>query len=141
MSAQHHEDFGRDIHGGGPSDSNFGWVFTVAFLLFGLLPRLHGKPIRPVWLALSGLVLLITLIRPSLLHPANIGWTYLGRLLGRIMNPLITGLLFFLVFTPPALILRWRKKDLLGLARDPDADTYWITRDTSSQTSSMLNQF
>ena len=141
MSVQHHEDFSRDAHGSGPSDSNFGWVFTAVFLLFGLLPTLHGKPIRPVWLVLSGLVLAITLIRPSLLHPANILWTGLGRLLGRIMNPVITGLLFFLVFTPPAFILRWRKKDLLGLAREPDAETYWITRDASGETGSMLNQF
>jgi len=140
MSIQHHENFNRDAHGQGPSDRNFGWVFTAVFLLFGLWPRLHGRPIRPVWLALSGAVLLVTLIRPSLLHPANVLWTGLGRLLGKVMNPVVTGLLFFTVFTPAALILRWRRKDLLALTRDPEAETYWVTR-TESETSSMLNQF
>ncbi len=141
MSIQHHEDFSRDVHGQGPSDRNFGWVFTAAFLFFGLWPRIHGKPIRPLWLALSGAVLLVTLLRPSLLHPANRLWTGIGRLLGKVMNPVITGLLFFTVFTPAALFLRWRRKDLLGLARDPEADTYWVTRTPAPEASSMLNQF
>jgi len=140
MSIQHHEDFSRDVHGQGPSDSGFGWVFTAVFLLFGLWPRIHGKPIRPAWLALSGVVLLVTLVRPSLLHSANLLWTRIGRLLGKVMNPVVTGLLFFAVFTPAALILRWRRRDLLALARDPEAETYWVTR-TASETDSMLNQF
>ena len=141
MSMQHHENFSRDFHGRGPSDSNFGWVFTAAFLLLGLWPRMHGRPIRPIWLALSAAVLLVTLIRPSLLHPANRLWTGLGRLLGKVMNPLVTGLLFFAVFTPAALILRWRRKDLLALALNPEAETYWVTRTTPDEPSSMLNQF
>jgi hypothetical protein len=141
MSTRHHEDFSRDVHGGGPSDSNFGWVFTVAFLVFGLWPAVHHKPIRPIWLGLSAAVLLVTLVRPSLLHPANLLWTRIGRLLGKVMNPVVTGLLFFLVFTPVALVLRWRKKDLLNLARDPEADTYWITRTPNAETGSMSNQF
>ena len=142
MSVQHHEDFSRELHGSGPSDSNFGWVFTAAFLLFGLWPRVHGKPIRPVWLALSALVLLVTLVRPTLLHPANLVWTRLGQLIGKVMNPVMTGLLFFAIFTPTAFIIRWRKKDLLGLARKPNPDdTYWITRETAGEASSMVNQF
>ena len=86
-------------------------------------------------------MLAITLLRPALLHPANRLWTYAGRLLGKVMNPLLTGLLFFTVFTPVAMILRWRKKDLLALARDPDADSYWTTRTAEPAGSSMLDQF
>jgi len=141
MSIQHHEDFSRDVHGQGPSDRNFGWVFTAVFLLIGSLPRLHGRPIRPIWLALSGVVLLVTLFRPAILHPANLAWTGLGRLLGKVMNPVATGLLFFTVFTPVAMILRWRKKDPLTLARDPNAESYWITRSSEEEAGSMINQF
>jgi hypothetical protein len=141
MSVGHHEDFSRGAHGGGASDRNFGWVFTAAFLFFGLWPRVHGRPIRPALLALSALVLILTLLRPSLLHPANAVWTRIGQLLGKVMNPVITALLFFVVFTPPALILRWRKKDLLGLTRDPEAESYWITREPTAESDSMVNQF
>jgi hypothetical protein len=141
MSMQHHEDFSRDAHGSGPSDSNFGWVFTAAFLILGLWPRVHGRPIRSIYLGLSAAMLLVTLVRPALLHPANLLWTRIGRLLGKVMNPIVTGLLFFVVFTPAALILRWRKKDLLSLELNPEADTYWVNRTADGQTGSMLNQF
>lgn len=141
MTSQHHEDFRRTSHGAGPSDRNFGWVFSAAFLVFGLWPRFHGKPLRPVWLGLCAAVLLITLVRPSLLHPANLVWTRIGLLLGKVINPIVTGLLFYLVFTPVALVLQWRGKDLLGLALDSRADSYWIPRTAADESASMTNQF
>ena len=39
---------------------------------------------------------------------------------------MVTGLLFYLVFTPVAIVLRWLGKDHSGLTRDPAATTYWI---------------
>jgi hypothetical protein len=137
-----HEDFSREIHGKGPSDRNFGLVFTVAFLFFGLWPLRHGNPVRPWLLALSGAVLLITLIRPSLLHGPNRVWTKLGILIGKVVNPIVTALLFYLVFTPGAFILRLMGRDLLGLSLNPDAKTYWIQRSVSTtDASTMKNQF
>lgn len=136
-----HEDFRRNVHGRGPSDRNFGGVFTIAFLFFGLWPLHHAKPIRLWCLALSAAILLVTLIRPSLLHAANRLWTKCGILLGKIVNPVVTGLLFYLVFTPAAIVLRWMGKDPLLLARAPDAKTYWIPRDADKDLSNMSNQF
>jgi hypothetical protein len=94
-----------------------------------------------VWLGLCAAVLLITLVRPSLLHPANLVWTRIGLLLGKVINPIVTGLLFYLVFTPVALVLQWRGKDLLGLALDSRADSYWIPRTAADESASMTNQF
>jgi hypothetical protein len=136
-----HEDLRRQLHGRGPSDRNFGFVFTAALLFFGLWPLRHGKPIRHWCLALSGVFLLVTLVRPSLLHLLNRAWTKLGILLGRAVNPIVTGLLFFIVFTPVAAILRWMGKDLLHLSIDRDAKSYWIQRDASADASDMANQF
>jgi Saxitoxin biosynthesis operon protein SxtJ len=136
-----HEDFKRELHGAGPSDRSFGFVFTVAFLLLGVVPLRHGRPVRLWCLAVSGAVFLITLIRPALLHRANQIWTRFGKLLGKVVNPIVTALLFFLVFTPAAVILRWLGKDLLGLALDSEAKTYWKQRDESGPESSMVNQF
>ena len=51
-----------------------------------------------------------------------------GLLLGRLINPLVMGLLFYLVVTPTGLIMRALGKDLLRLKRDPDATSYWIER-------------
>ena len=136
-----HEDLSRRVHGSGPSDRNFGFVFTAAFLFFGLWPLRHGKPIRFWCLALSALFLLVTLIRPSLLHVLNLAWTKIGLLLGKVVNPIVTALLFFIVFTPVAAILRWMGKDLLRIKIDRDARTYWIKRDNSAEAPDMANQF
>lgn len=136
-----HEDYGREVHGRGPSDRNFGGVFTAAFLFFGLWPLRHHAPVRLWCLAVSGVFLLVTLVRPTLLHGPNLIWTKLGVLLGRVVNPIVTGLLFYLVFTPIAVVLRWMGKDLLRLAANPTGQTYWIQRNTAGELSDMKNQF
>lgn len=45
--------------------------------------------------------------------------------LGRVVAPLVLGLIFLLVLTPLGLLLRLLGKDLLRLRRDPGATTYW----------------
>jgi hypothetical protein len=136
-----HEDFGRKVHGRGPSDRNFGFVFAGAFLLFGLTPLRRGAPVRTWCLALSAAFVIVTLLRPSLLHRANRAWTQVGRLLGKVVNPIVTGLLFYLVFTPAAAVLRWIGKDLLRLNPNSEAKTYWIQRTAADDLSDMSNQF
>jgi hypothetical protein len=140
MSATH-DDFTREIKRPGPSDRNFGFVFTAAFLIFGLSPLRHGKPVRPWCLALSGTFLLITLARPSLLHGLNRMWTGIGILLGKVVNPIVTGLLFYAVFTPVAVVLRWAGKDPLRVSFDRGAKTYWLDRRAWKERSEMSDQF
>ena len=136
-----HEDFSRELRRSGPSDRNFGVVFAAAFLLFGLTPLRHGRPLRLWCLALSGAFLLITLIRPSALRVLNRTWTMIGVLLGKVVNPIVTGLLFYLVFAPIAIILRWMGKDILQVSFDSGAKTYWVDRRAWKERSQMSNQF
>ncbi|MBL8895936.1 MAG: hypothetical protein JNJ53_15135, partial [Rhizobiales bacterium] len=57
-------------------------------------------------------------------------------------NPIIMGLLFFVVFTPMGFIMRRAGKDLLSLKRDGAAASYWVPRETSAEVeASMKNQF
>jgi hypothetical protein len=142
MSQGHHEDFTREAHRRGPSDRNFAAVFSVFFLLMGVWPFVRGRgPIRPAWLVASLVFLLICWLKPSLLKPANWVWTRIGLLLGKVVNPIVTGLLFYLFFTPVAVILRMMGKDLLEIARDDKAESYWITRGSEVAESEMSNQF
>jgi hypothetical protein len=136
-----HEDFGREVRRSGPSDRNFGLVISAALAAIGFLPMRHHHPVR--WWALVAAIclVLITAIKPSLLHSANLIWMRAGFVLGKVVNPIVIALLFFLVFTPAAMILRWMKKDLLGLRINPDADTYWVSRAQSTAASSMADQF
>ena len=58
-------------------------------------------------------------------------------LLGRVVSPIIMGLVFFGVVTPTGLIMKIFKKDLLKLKRS-EKKSYWIERKTKSE---MKNQF
>jgi hypothetical protein len=137
-----HEDYTPRSSGKVPSDRSFGWVFTAFFAIVSCLPLRHRQPIRVWALALSGAILLLTLLRPSLLHPANRVWTNLGLLLARIVNPLVMAALFYLVVTPVALLMRLLSKDALRLRWEPGASSYWILREPAGpDPKSMTNQF
>ena len=123
-----HEDYGPHLPQKGGSDRSFGWVFTAFFAIWALLPLWRGTPMRLWALPVSAVLLLVTLVRPSLLHLANRLWTRLGLLLGKIVSPLITGLLFYLVVTPMGLVVRLTGKDLLRLRSCPQQPSYWIDR-------------
>ena len=136
-----HEDFKREIETRGPSDRSFGWLFSAVFILFGLWPLLHGNAARVWCLAVGGVISLVALFRPSLLHQPNLIWARAGILLGRLVNPVITGIMFYLVFTPFAMFLRLRNKDLLNLRFDSDAKSYWVPHRESEYESRMTDQF
>ncbi|MBK8067640.1 MAG: hypothetical protein IPK27_08400 [Rhodanobacteraceae bacterium] len=68
-------------------------------------------------------------LAPSLLAPLNRAWMALGHLLGRIISPIIMGLIFFGVVTPIAIVARLRGVDPMRRRFDPAARSYWIERD------------
>ena len=73
-----------------------------------------------------------------LLTPFNILWFKFGNFLGKIVSPIIMGVIFFFVVTPIAIIMRILKKDLLNLKLNNN-ETYWIKK--SKYKSKMKNQF
>ncbi len=68
-------------------------------------------------------------LRPALLAPLNRLWMSLGHLLGRIVSPIIMGLIYFGVVTPIAYLARWRGVDPMKRRFDPKATTYWVERE------------
>ena len=141
--ASFHEDFSRETQASGPSERSFGFVFSSACLIAALAPMRHGRPLRFWFLVGSALFLAVALVRPGLLRYPNRLWIACGRLLGKVMNPILTALLFYLVFTPAGFILRLTKKDPLELALDREAQSYWNSRAGSlpGGDSGMANQF
>jgi hypothetical protein len=110
------------------SNRTFGLVFAAFFALVALLPILRGHSIRRWALPVSALFLLTALAAPKMLAPLNRAWTALGALLHAVVNPLVLGILFYLVFTPFGWVLRRMGKDFLRLRHSPGAQTYWIAR-------------
>ena len=115
----------------------FGILFFVFFLIIGLYPLKSDGAIR-IWSVLFSLVfLIITIIRPNLFTFLNKFWIKFGILLGRIISPIVMGLVFFFVVTPIGVLVRILKKDVMGLKRG--ASSYWINREDKLQ--SMKKQF
>lgn len=124
------------------SDRSFGFVFTAFFAVVGLFPLLRGGEPRLWALIASGAFLLVALVLPRVLHPLNIVWMMFGALLGRIVAPIVLGLLFFLTVTPMALVMRAMGKDHLRLKWSKDEESYWIERTPPGPApESMKNQF
>lgn len=124
------------------SDRSFGFVFAAMFAIIGCLPLLHLG--SPRWWAfgVAAIFGLLAIIRPNLLHLPNRAWLALGRLLHRVVSPLVMGAVFFLCVTPIAWVARRRGKDVLSLAFRPDLSSYWIAREQSPpQPAAMKRQF
>ncbi|HRD75354.1 MAG TPA: SxtJ family membrane protein [Hyphomicrobiaceae bacterium] len=132
------------------SERGFGLVFTAVFTIirlwptftFRTLPALSLDSARLWALAIALACLLVALLAPAVLRPLNVLWFKFGMLLGRIMNPIVMGVLFFLVFVPFAIVLRLLGKDLLRLKLDRAAPSYWIRRTPPGPTGdSLRNQY
>lgn len=124
-----HEDLSREeaVEGGG--DRAFGLVFAAVFTGLGVYALWSGSSVSPLlWLGGAAVFAVAAVFAPGLLGPLNRLWTAFGLLLHRIVSPLLMGIIFFLVVTPIAWMMRWKGKDPLRLARDPAAETYWIVR-------------
>ena len=142
MQSSTHESFDRELVPEGSSDRSFGLVFTAFFALVGVWPLVHRRPLRLWAFFVSAAFLLVALALPRVLHPLNLLWARFGRLLSKVTNPIITGLMFYVIFTPAGLLLRLFGKDLLRLKYERSATSYWIRRDPAGLVpESMRNQF
>jgi hypothetical protein len=128
VSGDLHEDLSRAEAVTGSSDRNFGLtVGTFCILVGGLHLWLDGAT-AAYWLGAGSALLVLALIVPQSLHVPNRLWIRLGLVLHRVVNPLIMGLLFFLVITPIGLVMRLAGRRPLRLAAEPKRASYWIER-------------
>tara|TARA_B100000787_G_C16189965_1_gene296860 strand:+ start:1335 stop:1715 length:381 start_codon:yes stop_codon:yes gene_type:complete len=121
-----------------PSNRNFGIVFFTVFLLISLWPLLNEGELR-LWSLIIALVFFILgVFNSKILTLPNKLWMKFGLLLGSIVSPIVMGIIFFMVVTPTALILRLFGKDILMKKKNNDA-SYWIKKNNINN--SMKNQF
>ena len=120
------------------SNRSFGIVFFIVFLLIALYPLTYNEEIR-VWSVIISLIFLVLgLLNSKILTPLNKLWFKFGILLGKVVSPLIMGIIFFFVVTPIGFIMRLLGKDVLNLKYNKNK-SYWIEK--SGPKSKMKNQF
>jgi hypothetical protein len=117
-------------------------VFTLVFLAMGIWQTSAGKSLGWYFFASAILFFIVTITFPSLLGPFNRAWFKFGLLLGQAVNPVILGLVFFLVVTPIGIVRRLLGKDSLHLKPKPNLKSYWIERNPQGpKLDSMTKQF
>ena len=124
------------------SDRSFGVVFTFVFLAAGVWVVSGGQSNGWLFFVSATLFLVVAIARPSVLGPLNRAWAKFGLLLGQVFNPLLLGVVFFLVVTPIGVIVRLWGQDSLHLKFKYDLKSYWINRSPAGQkVGSMTKQF
>ena len=121
------------------NERNFGFVFSIFFLIISLYPLLKSSHIHLWPLIISIILFSISLFSPQILKIPNKLWFNFGILLGRIISPIVMGIIFFSTVTSIGLIMRLFKKDILKIKIDKKIKSYWIKRIDSND--SMRNQF
>jgi Saxitoxin biosynthesis operon protein SxtJ len=140
MSVNFHENLGRKSEVKAGSDRSFGRVMAVACGLVAAYGLWKGTSLWPYWLGASVVFAAVAWLRPALLAPLNRVWFLFGRLLHRVVNPIVMGVLFFVVFTPIGLLMRLFGKRPFALQFDSGEPSYWIPR-SQSQPGTMTKQY
>lgn len=127
-----------------PSERSFGLLFALIFCALSTYGALYKNwpQFLVIVLFVVGIgLLLISICMPRILTPLNRGWFWLGQMLGKIVSPVVLGLIFFLLLTPIALIGKVIGRDELKLKKRK-TDSYWVDRKPSESFSdSFKNQF
>ena len=111
-----------------PTNQKFGMFFTLVFFL------LSGYSLIRNWTMMSMISIvvfvvfaIITLLIPQKFATLNFLWFRLGMFLGKITNPVVLGIIFFLFITPIAFVIRLLGRDELKL-KSSTVKSYWIKR-------------
>ena len=124
-----------------PSNQSFGFFFSFVFAFAGVYNYFSANIFLALVLMIFALIFLfITLINSDALEPLNKLWMRLGILLGRIVSPIVLGVIFFGLFTPIAILMRLSGRDELRLKFNRQL-SYWISRGEPIKSESFKQQF
>lgn len=125
-----------------PSEKKFGLFMSSIFFGLAIYAYFQGSTIGALVPALiAGLLCAFALVVPNRLSRLNQLWFHFGLLLGKLVSPVVLGVMFFLLITPVAIFTRLLGRDALRLKRHSD-NSYWINRTPPGPSSdSFKNQF
>jgi hypothetical protein len=140
-----HENYRDDEPAQGGSDRAFGCSVGTVLMAIGAAKAFMAAAMTPVSFLIfapGAVLLFFGSVAPSRLSTLNRLWLKVGAVISKIINPIILALLFFLVVTPMAFVMRIAGKRPLRLAPDRTAGSYWIERQPpEAGASNMKRQF
>lgn len=105
---------------------NFGLIIAAFFgIVLGLLPVLIKKSDLKVWTIIVAAFFLV----PSITYPRALKyfyqvWMLIGMVLGWIQTRIILSVIYFLLVTPIAIVMRLSGKDILDMKWNKSLKTY-----------------
>lgn len=143
MSQAAHEQFIAYRTVNPPSDRKFGLTVGAMLIILSAVRDLLGHTgIATIAMFCIGMALVVAALTvPHLLRASNRGWMRMGELLGHVTNLLIMLVLFALIITPLALLMRLFGRDVLRLKPAPAGSSYWHGRGDGMESGGLTNQF
>lgn len=103
---------------------------TTAGIVVGLFGVLLPVLLASGWIwwpwFLSSALAAAALVAPAALRPVYRGWMRFGLMMSRITTPLVLGVVFYLVITPVAIVMRLAGRDALRRRVSSNAGTYRV---------------
>jgi hypothetical protein len=100
----------------------------------------HAGTITWALAAVGGIVGVIGLISPSAIRPIYTGGMIAAFTIGWTVSRIVLGAVYYLVFTPVALVFRLMRRDVLHLQR-PQQTTYWSAKAGADKPEAYFRQF
>ena len=124
-----------------PSNKTFGYFFSLVFLISSVYFFFQNNKLYIFFLILSCVFVIVSITFPKLLLPLNLLWMKFGILLGKIINPIIFGIIFFFMITPIGLIRKLIGVDELKIKENHNQISFWVKRESKIKNDSFYNQF
>jgi hypothetical protein len=117
-----------------PTNKNFGITIGIVLVVIFFLSQIK------LFLFLGLVIFILGLLNSKHLTQLNIYWMKFGFLLSKLLNPIILGFLFILLFIPIGFFLKLFKKDILNIKLNDNVDTNWVDREKEVE-HNMKDQF
>lgn len=137
MSKNFYEQFDRSDDSL-PSERSTGLVLAGAFVIIAYFWR-GQQQVLYGGIAVAVVLAALSLISPRRLRLVNVGWYMFGMLLGRIVSPIVLGIMYLIAIVPAGLIMQTRYDPLQRHKKGKSA-SYWVDRQ-SANPRNMKNQF
>ena len=123
-----------------PSERKFGFTMAAAFVALAIYGMIRHRS-RTVYLAfiVTGIIFaLLALAVPRALVLLNKLWFHLGETLGKVVSPIVLGVIFYGILTPISVVTRIFGRDELRLKRHAE-NSYWLDCAASRSSAESFN--
>ena len=118
----------------------FGLLFSIIFLFLAYYFNNKNEYLFILFTTILILFLTLSIFKPSLLNAPSNYWLKFGLILGKIISPILLGIIFFLILTPISIITRIFGRDELKLKKI-NKKSYWVNKSIKISGDTFDNQF